>query len=159
MNAVLGAAGVAGPVRFELPFDIDSAGRLTRGTLLVTDEALVAVAGGRAQATALDRVTAIEVDALTYGGRVIARTDRGATVVVQYSARLAPRYREVARALGSFLHRRGEAARPVSAPRLRPAGAGSGAPGAGLDPRPDQAVPDNRCVWCCCCTWWAPPPP
>ncbi|MDE0196097.1 MAG: hypothetical protein OXP08_11165, partial [bacterium] len=115
MNADLRAAGATGPVRFELPFDVDAAGRLTDGTLLVTDQALVAVAGGRAEVTRLDRVAAIEVDALTYGGRVLARTDRGVTVVVQYSARLAPRYREVARSLGSFLHRRGPAARPVDA--------------------------------------------
>ena len=54
MNAVLHAAGVTGPVRFELPFDVDAAGRLTQGTLLVTDEALVAVAGGRAEAAHLE---------------------------------------------------------------------------------------------------------
>ena len=119
MNAVLHAAGVTGPVRFELPFDVDAAGRLTQGTLLVTDEALVAVAGGRAKATELDRVGAIEVEALTYGGRVLAHTDRGPVVVVQYSARLAARYREVARALASFLHRRGAPVRPVGA-ALRP---------------------------------------
>ena len=119
MNAVLHAAGVTGPVRFELPFDVDAAGRLTQGTLLVTDEALVAVAGGRAEATELDRVGAIEVEALTYGGRVLAHTDRGPVVVVQYSARLAARYREVARALASFLHRRGAPVRPVGA-ALRP---------------------------------------
>ncbi|MCY4482498.1 MAG: ABC transporter ATP-binding protein [Spirochaetaceae bacterium] len=127
MNAVLRAAGVTGPVRFELPFDIDAAGRLTQGTLLVTDEALVAVAGDRADVTALDRVTAIEVDALTYGGRVIARTDRGPLVVVQYSARLARHYREAAGALGSFLQRRGEGYRPVgAAPLPHPERSGSG---------------------------------
>ena len=114
MNADLSPAGITGPVRFELPFDVDAGGRFTEGMLLVTDEALVAVAEGRTAMTALDQVAAIEVDTLTYGGRVIARTDRGPIVVVRYSARLAPLYREVARALGSFLHRRGAATRPVS---------------------------------------------
>ena len=126
MNADLRAAEVSGPVRFELPFDVDAAGRFTEGTLLVTDQALVAVAGGRAVVTELDRVAAIEVDALTYGGRVLARTDRGVTVVVQYSARLAPYYREVARSLGSFLHRRGPAARPVSAAARAGSGTATG---------------------------------
>ena len=117
MNAGLEAAGVTGPVRFELPFDVDAAGRFAEGTLLVTDQALVTVAGCRAEVTELDRVAAIEVDALTYGGRILAHTDRGPAVVVQYSARLAPRYREVARALASFVHRRGEPASPVSGAR------------------------------------------
>ena len=133
MNAGPHAAGVAGPVRFELPFDVGSDGRLTRGTLLVTDRELVAVAGGRTETIDLDRVSAIKVEALTYGGRVLAHTDGGPAVVAQYSARLAARYREAARALASFLHRRGAPVRPVGG-ALRPATGSAAGRGAGSWP-------------------------
>lgn len=111
--------GITDEVRFQLPFDLDAAGRFTEGTLLVTDDVLAVVAGGHTEVTDLDRVTALEVDPLTHGGRLVAATEAGPAVVVRFSARLAPRYRALERPLRSFLQRRGAPVKADAAIALR----------------------------------------
>ena len=127
MSTVQAATGVTGAVRFALPYDLDAAGNLVQGRLLVTDHELAAVADGQVAVTELRRVTALEVDRLTRGGRLVATTERGPAVIVEFTARLAPRYRELERALVSFVQRRGSAVAPAKlAAAKRPPRTGAG---------------------------------